>query len=304
MKLKSYFSSSVQEALAQARRELGEDALLVNARPAGSDARHLGSYEVVFGVQAAERAVRVADPVSRFGGDLVDLRRQLDRLTQLLEPAQNPSTGFTTNPSLGRVVALVGPPGAGKTTTLVKLAARYGLACRRRPHILTADVIRIAACDQVRTLAAILGIGCEVVETPLALAQALEERRNSDLVLIDTPGLGVRDMDDAAQLAQVISSNPEIDVHLVLAASTQPACMARMIGQYSIFKPSKLLFTRLDETTNFDAPAEQAVRSGLPLSFLGTGQQIPDDFEEATPDKLQEWKSAGNSWPARMGATA
>src|SRR5438034_11387009 len=97
---------------------------------------------------------------------------------------------------------LVGPPGVGKTTTLVKLAARYGLAANKRAQIISTDVYRIAAADQLRALAAILGIGCDVVETPLALAQALAEHQSKDLILIDTPGLARGEMQDGADLAR------------------------------------------------------------------------------------------------------
>jgi flagellar biosynthesis protein FlhF len=184
------------------------------------------------------------------------------------------------------IVALVGPPGVGKTTTLVKLAARYGLASRRPAHILTADVFRIAAAEQLQSLAAILGIGCNVVDTPVALAQALEEHRSKDFIFIDTPGLGRNEMEDGADLAHLIASHPEIDTHLVLSASMKPADMARVIDRYEMFQPKKLLFTRIDETERFGAIVSEASRRSLPVSFLTTGQQIPDDLEPATKERL------------------
>jgi flagellar biosynthesis protein FlhF len=202
------------------------------------------------------------------------------------------------------VVALVGPPGAGKTSTLAKLAARYGIAGRKRTHILSADVNRIAAAEQLRTLAAILGLGCDVVETPVALRQALEEHKFKELVLIDTPGLGWAELEDGRELARMLASLGEVDTHLVLPASMKPADMARIAGHFAMFQPSKLLFTRLDETLRFGALVSESVRSGKPVSFLAAGQEIPDALEAATPARLAELVLGGPADPGPSIATA
>ena len=322
MKLKSYFSGTVEAAMELARRELGEDALLVNARPATPEAKHLGAYEVVFGAVSAPVAPPVAALSDRQGDsrltrDVAEMKREIERLANCLtraaadsaqpelysrlvanelDPmiAQAVNAGapleqfFETDATLGRpgaaraVVALVGPPGSGKTTTLVKLAARYGLASRKPAHIISADVFRIAAADQLRSLAGILGMGCDVVETPGALAQSLEEQRSKDFVFIDTPGLARGEMEDGADLARLIASHPEVDTHLVLPVSMKAADLARVVERYEIFQPKKLIFTRLDETERFGAIVNEASRRSLPVSFLATGQQIPDDLEPAS----------------------
>jgi len=376
MKLKSYFSGTVEAAIELAHKELGEEALLVNVRPAAIETRHLAAYEVVFGVTAgghsedfsgdtaAEQAagVRRAGPSPSMPGpmfdpkpdpkngpapgrwieDMAELRRQVARIGDSLRGGRSYATSFAAgsaaarsemfsrlleaeldpelaqlvaqgtpleelclaDASLGRpgaaraVVALVGPPGAGKTSTLAKLAARYGIAGRKRTHILSADVNRIAAAEQLRTLAAILGLGCDVVDTPVALRQALEEHKLKELVLIDTPGLGWADLEDGRELAHMLASLSEVDTHLVLPASMKPADMARIAGHFAMFQPANLLFTRLDETTRFGALVSEAVRGAKPVSFLAAGQEIPDALEAATPQRLAELV---RGWPADPG---
>ncbi len=351
MKLKSYFSATVEAAMDLARKELGDEALLINARPTEPATRYLGAYEVVFGVAPVTEPAPFAqlpssDPHLR--EDLADMRRQIERLMLSFpstpEPRLPPSTPagsvvstvaeaallaeevtpelasavcagrslaqlFTTDPTLSPTVALVGPPGAGKTATLVKLAVSYGLAVRRPVRILSTDVFRIAAIDQLRALAAILGIPCDVADTPLALSQFLDATQPlKGLMLIDTPGFAFREMDEAAELAQVLASSRDVDTHLVLPASMKFADLSRACTAYRPFRPRKLLFTRMDETSHYGALVNLSAETNLPVSFLCSGQQIPDDLEEATSRRIEELILGDHALVAnavrRMGAAA
>ncbi len=202
------------------------------------------------------------------------------------------ATRFKVDATIGQrgdrpqIIALVGPSASGKTTTLVKLAVLYGLSTRRPTHIISADAYRIAAADQLRSYAAILGLGFQAVETAGALRQAIEEHNRKDLILIDTPGHGPRDMDAAGDLARFLASREDIDTHLVLTASMKSADLTRVVDRFEIFRPRKLLFTRLDETETFGPILNQAVRTAKPVSFLASGQQIPEDLEPATAERI------------------
>jgi flagellar biosynthesis protein FlhF len=187
-----------------------------------------------------------------------------------------------------KIVAVVGPPGAGKTSTLVKLAVTYGVAARRPAHIISTDVFRIAAAEQLRAYATILGLGFESVETGFALAQALEDRRPRELVLIDTPGLAGNEQGDAAELAEFLSCHADIDVHLVIPASMRSSDMGRVLARYSPFGPDKLIFTKMDETESCGPLISLPRTSGRPVSFLTNGQQIPEDLEPATAERIAE----------------
>ncbi|MEI9812994.1 MAG: hypothetical protein WDO18_10150 [Acidobacteriota bacterium] len=344
MKLKSYFSGSVEAAMELARKELGDEALLIHARPASPESRYLGSYEVVFGLASPSSGQGSMTPEGGpLRSEMESLRRQVQRLSSSIgapgtggAPGMGEAAGeidetiaqklnqgarlqdlFRVDASLGcagearAVAAFVGPPGAGKTTTLAKLAVRCGIVRRKSTHILTTDLHRVAAADQLRALAAILGLGCDAVEHPQALTQHLTELRGKQLILIDTPGFSVHELgpsSDAADLAAALSALAGIDIHLVLPASMKAADITRVVDRYRLFQPSKLIFTHIDETTSYGALLNEAARTKLPISFLGTGQEIPGDLEEATVERIQALvfgdRPPGHTALARRGAAA
>lgn len=191
-----------------------------------------------------------------------------------------------SSPGYPPVLALVGPPGAGKTATLAKLAVRYGIAGRRSTRIISLDSHRVGASEQLRVYAGILAIGFESVESPVALAQAIEESRNKQLILIDTPGFARNEVESAAELSHFLAGNPVIETHLVLPASMKAADLERSAEWFEVFQAHKLIFTRLDETGSFGPILNTAVRTGKPISFITTGQRVPEDLEPATSARI------------------
>ena len=219
----------------------------------------------------------------RFDGESIEhaVRAELESLVSV-------DAAIETSDDRARVLALVGPPGCGKTTTLVKLAVRYGLACARGVQLITTDTRRVAAVEQLRTYASILGAGFDAVETTRGLQQVLEANREKGLILIDTQGYAASEMGEAAELAHFLSHETHVEVHLTAPASMRSADLSRTIDRFEIFAPSRLIFTRIDETSSLGAIVSESARTGKPLSFLGTGQQIPEDIEPATAGRLLE----------------
>jgi flagellar biosynthesis protein FlhF len=253
-------------------------------------------------VQGAE--TRVLGPRSPKKGGA----QRLDKTAFQKALADELDSRIKLDPALGRgelrprIVAMVGPPGSGKTTTLVKLAVNYGLASRLPVLVLSMDTYRVAAAEQLRCYAAILGVGFQVLQTVTALAQTIEENRGKELIFVDTPGFGFGDMDSAAGLAQFLATRSDIDPHLVLPASMKAGDLSRIVDAFEIFRPQHLLFTKLDETGSFGPILNESVRTGKPLSFFTMGQRIPEDLETAGRGRLAEWILTGYSSPARTAA--
>lgn len=180
------------------------------------------------------------------------------------------------------ILALVGPPGAGKTATIAKLAVRQGLTARKPAVLLSLDTLRVGASEQLRCYASLLGLGFQVVETNRALEQSLEEHRNKEIILIDTPGFTLSDLNGACDSAEFLARRADIQKHLVLPASMRSADVARMSAAYQVFKPSRSIFTRMDETESFGAVLNETISSGRPIAFFCAGQRVPEDLTEAT----------------------
>ncbi|MBC7975131.1 MAG: flagellar biosynthesis protein FlhF, partial [Myxococcales bacterium] len=193
-------------------------------------------------------------------------------------------------PSRGRILMLVGPTGAGKTTTIAKLAARAALIDDRRVALITLDNYRVGGVDQIRTFADLIGVPLQVAETPAALANLIDPA--NDLTLIDTAGKSPRDRASIEELAGHIDGL-EIEIHLVIPAGASAAQIDELVQRYSPLAPSRLLFTKLDEYEHVPELALAPARTRLPITWITTGQSVPEDIEEPSSVRILELASGG-----------
>jgi flagellar biosynthesis protein FlhF len=183
-------------------------------------------------------------------------------------------------------LALIGPTGVGKTTTLAKLAARAYLRERRRVELITLDTYRIAAVEQLKTYAEIIGVGCHVVRSVLELNAMVQKFEGEATVLIDTTGRSPHDLADQLELADYLSSNEEILKGLVLPATTHQADASVAARKFSMYGANCLIVTKLDETARPGAVLGWTSEANLPLLYLCAGQRVPEDIEIARPEHL------------------
>lgn len=178
-----------------------------------------------------------------------------------------------------KVVALIGPTGVGKTTTIAKLAANFVLQGEKKVAFVTADTYRIAAIDQLKTYAEIIGVPVEVVFTPSELKTGIEKHLDKDLILIDTPGRSQKNTNQMYELKDFLDSSRPHSVHLVLSATTKYKDLLDVIERFSIVPIDKIIFTKLDETNNFGCILNVCTKMKKQISYLTTGQNVPEDIE-------------------------
>lgn len=186
----------------------------------------------------------------------------------------------------GKRIAVAGPAGSGKTTALVKMALDYGVRSRKPVQILSLDTMRIGAAEQLRGYCSVLGVGFSLLESFEELPAALEEYRQKHWIFVDTPGMGWREQDLIAPLGAVLQRCPDLDVHLVLPATTRSADLRDQVARWAPAEPDKLLFTHVDETGALAGAVSVAIATRVPVSFLSTGQRVPEDFEPASAERL------------------
>lgn len=222
------------------------------------------------------------------GLELHDPYTLQSELERLVADELRVSGPIEITPGKKRMVALVGPTGVGKTTTIAKLAANYRLRENQRVGLITVDTYRIAAVEQLRTYADIIDLPMEVVSTPREMREAKARLGDLDLVLMDTAGRSPRDEVRIQELKSMLSEAEPDEVHLVLSAVGSARSLVSTAERFAAVGTTAMVVTKLDEATGLGNMVSVSRSSQLPISYVTDGQNVPDDIQVAKSDTLAQ----------------
>jgi len=322
MEIRTFRGRELGTVMGLVRNAYGEEALIVNTRYLSDR-----SVEVEVAVESTKQVtpapfvrppVRLTEARLQNEHPAVDLLRGVgvrapllakietrlstvrplqESLTMALaESLQFDSSLAPQRPGDPRVVALVGPTGVGKTTTLAKLAAQLRLAFDIKIAFISADSFRVGAAHQLQSYATLLKIPCRTVCPPGArrvgaamvesIDEALAEFRGEDLILVDTAGTSARDRERLTLLQESLGEGEQIERILVLQAPSNDRDLADTAESFARLHYSRVIVTKVDESSNLGPVLNLANQLRKPLAFVCGGQRVPEDIEPASAERL------------------
>jgi len=202
-------------------------------------------------------------------------------LTQIIPPNINNNIDPKS-----KVVFFIGPTGVGKTTTIAKIAASYSLEKGLSVGLISADTYRIAAVEQLRIYSEILNIPLEVIYSPNEIHDALDRLRSKDIIMIDTAGRSHKNNEHVEELSVLLDEIKNQCVYLVISSTTKNSDIKDILETYSFIHDYKIIFTKLDEVSTYGPILNIAMREPECISYVTTGQSVPDDIEVLTSNKI------------------
>ena len=186
------------------------------------------------------------------------------------------------------LILLVGTTGVGKTTTIAKLAAKYHLKEDHKVGLITIDTYRIAAVEQLKTYAEIINIPLEVAFNKDDYQKALQRFKEMDLIFVDTAGRSQHNMIQVGELREFIAAQKPAEIHLVISATSKIDDYRSIVAAFVPLGVTHLIYSKADETLKHGALFEILTKTQIPLSFITTGQKVPEDLETASVEKVIE----------------
>jgi flagellar biosynthesis protein FlhF len=262
------------------RQDCAEPRDLTPATPAGAD---LPAWQAGLAARLCATGLDKALAREVAGGFPRWRRRNVSTSSLRRAIADHLQSTAAGDESYAPIEVFVGPPGVGKTTTIAKIAAQERARRGVRFTLVAADGFRVGAIEQLRLYAEIIGSRFVVARAPSELDEVLEAAAGP--VLVDTAGRSPRDP-ESGRLFEVIASRPGVRAHLVIPAGLSPRDAAHTCDAFLPAAPGRVVLTRVDETASV-APLVGPLRDRrLRISFLGTGQRVPEDLERATASAL------------------
>jgi len=184
------------------------------------------------------------------------------------------------------IVIFTGPTGVGKTTTIAKLAAHYSLNCNKKVAMITADTYRIAAVEQLKVYADILGIPLSIVYSANEMKNTIENYNDKELILIDTAGRSHKDTKNFEEMKQILNVAQADEIFMVLSMTTSTRNCKEVLANYDFLDDYKLIFTKYDEASTPGIILNTLYYTKKSLSYITMGQSVPDDIEVCDTDKI------------------
>lgn len=188
-----------------------------------------------------------------------------------------------------KIIFFIGPTGVGKTTTLAKIAAQLVMEKKYDIGLITSDTYRIAAVDQLKTYSDILQLPLKIIYNQEDMHKTLASFREKNIVFVDTAGKNHREIDEKDEIYKIMSSIKNKEVYLVLSGATDYNTLKSIINHYSFIENYKIIFTKLDEAENFGNILNVKYLTKNPVSYITTGQNVPDDIEILDKGKVVSW---------------
>jgi len=261
------------------------DVLGLKRNKTGNDQTDSIYYRLISEGISKEKAWRAADKVKNelVSGQIEDSNAGLAVVENLIRqslPMNNPCAKGQ------RVKVLIGPTGVGKTTTLAKLSAFHALHEKKNVGIITTDTYRIAAVEQLKIYARIIGLPLEIASGSMDFKKSLRKFADKDIILVDTPGTSRNDMLNTGKLYETLKSEVPCESNLLISLTSSKECMMEVASRYGRFDYNQVILTRADECTRIGFLWDILDQIAKPVSYITNGQNVPNDIEEANPQKI------------------